>query len=517
MVTSSTNFPPSGQPEPAGPGVEAETAQADIFEEYELLIEEELEGADEEFLASLLDYDEQPLLLVDTDPERAVARQKELMDTVFGGIGEERKPEKRMGLAMQQLDLEQRHALRLLLIYQDPAELAAHLERCLADPSYGYGPDGRGDNGRTIAQAMAGLLADDPAGGDLAHFGSVATAWLEMHREFQQRLLGGRPLSFRSLFDYGDLDSFVPLFQRVGETTWRLGVEGEGKYRDFQGAAAEIWPHLCDTYVQWLDEDNEKWLADLKRKATRLPDTILRAARADRLRKETNRIEVEGAHIILSAGRNDEDKSVSSADWPRMITLANSEGVGMLGLSRLSGHSFFELAWEGGLHVRRFEISGTTRNRVPFEHIELATMLAEALGAEYDLHPEPVTPADVEATYLRRMKAAGAELGAPPQDSSLPRGIEGQPAAAYQVGEVQVTMFYGGQDFAYATAGNPEAGILLRRDSNRGVMAAIPVIHGRPQRGNTLITTPLAELSLQDNNWNRSLCSWAAWLAWVMK
>ena len=52
------------------------------------------------------------------------------MDYCFGGIEEERKPEKRLGLAMQQLDVEQRHALRLLLIYQDPTELAAHLERC---------------------------------------------------------------------------------------------------------------------------------------------------------------------------------------------------------------------------------------------------------------------------------------------------------------------------------------------------------------------------------------------------
>jgi hypothetical protein len=168
------------------------------------------------------------------------------------------------------------------------------------------------------------------------------------------------------------------------------------------------------------------------------------------------------------------------------------------------------------LHVRRFEISSTTRNHVPFEHIELATMLAEALGTEYDLHPEPVTPAEVEAAYLRRMKAGGAELGAPPQGISLPHGTEGQPAAAYRVGEIQVTMLFGGPDFAYARAGDPEAGILLRRDDNRGVMVALPVMHGRPRRGSPLMTTPLAELNLQDNRWNRSLCSWAAWLAWTI-
>ena len=503
MATTEMNNPADGSFEP----VTGDTAQVDLFAEYEAMIAEELDSETEDFLAGLLDYDEQPLLLVDTDPERAVARQKELMDTVFDGIGEERKEEKRIGLAMQQLDVEQRHALRLLLIYQDPAELAAHLERCLADPAYGYGPDGRGDNGRTIAQAMAGVLAEDPAGGNLAE---LAAAWLEMHREFQQRVLSGVPLSFRSLFDYGDLDSFVPLFQRVGDTTWRLGVEEEGKYRDFQGMAAEIWPHLCDTYVRWLDEDNEKWLADLKRRATRLPDTILRAARADRLRKERDRIEVEGTHITLTTERDGED-------WPRMTTLVNGEGVGMLGLSRLSGHSFFELAWEGGLRVRRFEISGTTRNRVRFEHIELATMLAETLGAEHDLHPEPVTPAEVEAAYLRRMKAAGAELGAPPPDPSLPRSAEGWPAAAYRAGNVQVTMLYGGQDFAYATADNPEDGVLLRRDDSRDVMVAMPVMHGRPRRGNTLMTTPLAELNLRDSNWNRALCAWAAWLAGMIK
>jgi hypothetical protein len=331
MVTTNDNNNLGVQPDPAASPAEAETAtaQTELFDEYPFLVDEELDLEDEAFLAGLLDYDEQPLLLVDTEPERAVARQKELMDTVFDGIGEERKAEKRLGLAMQQLDVEQRHALRLLLIYQDPAELATHLERCLADPAYGYGE--RGDNGRTIAQAMAGLLEGDPVAGNLA---DLAAAWLEMHGDFQQRVLSGVPLSFRSLFDYADLDSFVPLLQRVDETTWRLGVEGEGKYRDFQGPAAVMWPHLCDTFVQWLDEDNEKWLADLKRKATRLPDTILRAARADRLRKEIDRIEVEGARIILTTERDDED-------WPRMITLANQEGVGMLGLSRLSGHSFY--------------------------------------------------------------------------------------------------------------------------------------------------------------------------------
>jgi hypothetical protein len=188
----------------------------------------------------------------------------------------------------------------------------------------------------------------------------------------------------------------------------------------------------------------------------------------------------------------------------------------MLGLSRLSGHSFFELAWDGGLHTRRFEISGTTRNRVRFEHIELATLLAETLGAEAGLQPQPVTPAEVEAAYLRRMKAAGAELGPPPENPALPRATEGTPVASYRAGEVTVTMLYGGPDFAYATAGDPEAGVLLRRDDNRGVMAALPVMRGRPRRGSPLMTTPLAEIE-ESAEWRRALCAWVAWLAWVLK
>src|SRR5688572_12303637 len=346
-------------------------AVEEIPEEY-LEFFAELEE-EEELPDFLLDYEEVPILLVDTDGERALARQKEMMERCFGGIGEETKEEKRMGLAMQQLDIEQRHALRLLLIYQDPQELAAHLRRCLEDPSYGYGE--RGDNGRTIAQAMASVAGE----GDLA---AVAAAWLETNGEFQQRILGGTPMSFRSMFDYADLTTFIPLVQRVDENIWRLGIEGEGKHRDFQGSVVEVWPRIGDTYVTWCDEDNEAWLSELKRKAAKLPDSILRAARADRLRKEKNWVQVQGAKIIVTTERNGED-------WPRMIVMKDAEGNNMLGLSRLSGHSFYELAWNGALNVRRFELSGTTRNKVPFEHIELATMTAEALGAEYGLVPDP--------------------------------------------------------------------------------------------------------------------------------
>ncbi|NIP71364.1 MAG: hypothetical protein GTO04_20055, partial [Planctomycetales bacterium] len=88
--------------------------------------------------------------------------------------------------------------------------------------------------------------------------------------------------------------------------------------------------------------------------------------------------------------------------------------------------SFYELVWEGGLHVRRFELSSTTRNRVRFEHIELALALAEVLAVEYEIPLPPVTPVEVEAAYLRRMKAKRAELG-PPQLWELPRAIRGKP------------------------------------------------------------------------------------------
>lgn len=444
------------------------------------------------------DYEETPLLLVDTDPERAVARQKEMMDTVFGGIGEETKAEKRMGLAMQELDVENRHALRLLLMFQDAGHLTTHLQRCLADPPYGYGE--RGDHGRTIAQGMAAVGEDNLA--------EVAANWLATHRDLQQRLLSGVPFSFRSLFDYADLDTFVPLVQRSGDEDWRLGIEGQGKVREFHGPVEQIWPVLCDTYVEWSEQDNDKWLEAVKRRAARLPDSIFRAARADQLRKEVNRVQVSGPRIQLVT-------EAKEMDWPQLMVLRNAEGEGMLGLSRLSGHSFYELAWEGGLHVRRFELSGTTRNRVPFEHIELATLLAETLGAEYNLQPEPVAIEAVEAAYLRRMKAREAELG-PAQLSDLPPAIQGQATASYRVGDIVVTMLRGGEDFAYAVLGSKggNEGVLLRRNSQRGVMAALPVTRGRPQPGSVLMTTPLAELQAGAAS-NRALCSWAAWLVWV--
>ncbi|MCP4934236.1 MAG: hypothetical protein GY927_08545, partial [bacterium] len=387
-----------------------ETAATGAENQAELSAEEEYELVD---LTNLLGYVEVPILLVDTDPERAVARQKEMMDTCFGGIGAETKPEKRTGLAMQQLDVEQRQSLRLLLLYQDVEELTAHLVRCLTEPEYGYGE--RGDNGRTIAQAMNVV-----SGGDLRGIGSE---WLGMYREVQQDILSGYPFNFRSMFDFADLDTFVPLVKRVGDMSWQLGLEGEGKHTIFQGDVASVWPELCDTFVAWCDKDNHAWLTGLKKQAAkRLPETILRVARAERLRKEKYRLEVKENQVILHVVRPSSSPGQTGQNWPRSVVLGDQ-----VGLSRLSGHSFYELTWQGGYNVRRFEISGTRIKKVPFEHIEQAFCMAEILlGGEDETALEPVTPQEIEAAYLRRLKAKRAEVLAP-QITALPRAIQGQP------------------------------------------------------------------------------------------
>jgi hypothetical protein len=251
-------------------------------------------------------------------------------------------------------------------------------------------------------------------------------------------------------------------------------------------------------------------LGDLKRKAAKLPDSILRTARADRLRKEKDLVQIKGTKITLTSERNGED-------WPRMTVMKDAQGNNMLGLSRLSGHSFYELAWNGALNVRRFELSGTTRNKVPFEHIELATLIAEALGAEGGLAPEPVTPEEVEAAYLRRMKAAGAEIG-PAQIRELPKGVQGQVAASYKVPGILVTMLRGGDDFAYITVENSESAFLMRKEMKKGVIAVWPVVRSRPRTvGAPLASAWLAELELKSSGWNRAVCAWGAWLASVLK
>jgi hypothetical protein len=106
-------------------------------------------GSDEDETSFSLDgwpdYEDIPLLLIDLDPARAVGRYREMAE--FCGFVQ---PDTQK-MAVLALEIENRHALRLLLIYEDPDALTKHLKRCLDDPEYGYGQ--RGDNGRTITQA----------------------------------------------------------------------------------------------------------------------------------------------------------------------------------------------------------------------------------------------------------------------------------------------------------------------------------------------------------------------------
>jgi hypothetical protein len=114
------------------------------------------------------------------------------------------------------------------------------------------------------------------------------------------------------------------------------------------------------------------------------------------------------------------------------------------------------------------------------------------------------------------MKLKRAEFG-PPELTGWPETITGRAAAAYKAGNMVATMFVGGEDFAYIT-GPAEADqtILLRRNEQRGIMMALPVRRGRPRPGSPLMTTPLAELEA-GAAWNRALCAWGAWLAWVLR
>ena len=474
----------------AGPG-EEETAQMALIDLF-------LPGGEEGGLA----YIDPPVtLLPDLDEDRLLERLYEMMAAMPSDgkpLSEERKPEKRRGLATQYMDIELRHALRLLLGFgDDPDRLTAHLEQCLADPAFGYGENG--DNGRTIAQ---GLLAT--AEGNLR---DQAASWLATHAGLRQAVMAGDPLVIRSMFDTSELDTYVPVLQRIGDGAWRLGVEGQGKHRDFQGEIWELWPRICVTLVEWEEADQTHWLDGAKRDAARLPDTIQRAAWGDCLSQDRCAIRVDGTRIIVFFAEKkkggDEERS-----WPRSLVLGD-----MVGLSRMSGHSLYELAWEGGLRVRHFEMSNTTRGKVPFEHTELAVRIAEAVG---DAVPKAATPEEVEAAYLRRALSprrggeSSAEMGPPPAEA-LPSAISGQAVASYRVGKITVAVLHGGDDLAYAATG--ETGVVLRRDDRRGVVAALPFARGRVRR-EPLMTTPLADIEITPA-WQRAMCAWAAWLAGV--
>jgi CBS domain-containing protein len=170
------------------------------------------------------------------------------------------------------------------------------------------------------------------------------------------------------------------------------------------------------------------------------------------------------------------------------------------------------------LHARRFEISGTTRNKVPIEHIEMALRLAEALGQEQGLRPAPVSANDVEAAYLRRLKVKRAEV-LRSGEIQLPRCVEGRLVAVYQARDVVAALLHGGNDFAYVIYSGenvtPDHGVLLRCNPMRGVMVALPVIRGRVMQGSVLMSTPLADLDLKSGDWLRALSAWGAWLTKV--
>lgn len=95
-----------------------------------------------------------------------------------------------------------------------------------------------------------------------------------------------------------------------------------------------------------------------------------------------------------------------------------------------------------------------------------------------------MTAAEVEAAYLRRMKAKRAELG-PPQARKLPSFVQGNPVAEYRVNNIVATILHGGSDFAYIAPvssdniGEEETAVLLQRNDQKGVMIAIPVVKGR--------------------------------------
>jgi hypothetical protein len=231
-----------------------------------------------------------------------------------------------------------------------------------------------------------------------------------------------------------------------------------------------------------------------------LPDSLHRIAWAERLRKETVTVIQEGPQVRLNVERLSNDEA-----WPRSLILGDQ-----VGLTRLSGHGYYELVWDGGQQVRRFELSNTSRAKLPVEHIELAVALAEALAGEEGPRPEASGPEAIEALFLRRMKISGAELGPPMTTLPLER-LDGQPVASYVVGSVEVAWIQGGDIVACAV--NREQAVALQRDERRGELSALPVRRGR-LRGQALMRIPLAEVG-SGGAWTRALCAWAAWLAWV--
>lgn len=445
-------------------------------------------------------------LAPDGDLDRLIARQKEMMDAVFGGIGEETKPAKRQGLAQQQLQLEQHQALRLALGFLELPELLEHLQRCLDDPAFGYGE--RGDNGRVIAQGLDAVSREDGFA-----FADAVSAWWKNFEDFRLKVYSGIPFSLRPLFDDTTIDTFLPVLRRDGETTWLLGSKNTGKSRAFEGNLFDVWHKVGDTVVEWVEAENEAWLEKIKAQAARLPFNIQYPAIADRLDKETWTVARQSPgtanEFAVQVSRPPQDEA-----WPRFLVFSDRAGI-----SRLNGHGFYEASWGGGESIRRFELSATSRNRIPVEHTEVALGIAMVLAGP-DAQIEPADTKAIEAAFLRRMKASKITLGPPPADPVLEK-TGSTPSASFSIynakGEelVKTVWMSGGETVACAVI-NGETVMALQADAQNQVLAARPVVKKRVRSSQNVQTTPLNGIDWQPQ-WIRALCAWLGWLAWVLK
>ena len=437
-----------------------------------------------------------PDLVWDGDIDRLISRQQALMDARYDGIGEERQVHKRRGLANQQMQLEQQMALRLALGFGDLEPLLAHLTRCLADPDYGYGE--RGDNGRLTAQMLAAIATEEAVS-----FETMVADWFETSRVLYQQARHGLPILIRPPFDETTLDTFVPVLTCPSEDYWRLGDPARGKTRDFEGHLLEIWGRISDTLVEWMTADNEKWLAAVKRRAEKLPDHLAVAAWADTLLKETYSLAPESkTRFVLHRHRLSGD-----AAWPRFTAVADK-----VGLLRLSGHGFYEVAWGQSEYVRRFELSSTRQRGLPVEHVEIAVNIARVLaeGAEFP----PASPEAIEVAYLRRIKATAVELGPPPAQTPLGDypAIAGYTIHHRHGDPLPVTIFQALELVAFAPIpGRPDEGMALKKDPDRNLLGVWPVRRGVLRRP-LLTGTPLQEVG-KGGAWMRALCAWLGWVA----
>ena len=445
-------------------------------------------------------YLQPPPLAPDENIERLLVRQKELMETVYDGIGEEKKTTKRQGLALQQLQIEQQMALRLTLGFSDAPSLAAHLQRCLDDPEFGYGE--RGENGRVIAQGLQSVAEEEEVSLE-----DVTAAWWEVSEHFRQQVMAGVPFTLRAAFDETLIASFVPTLQYRGGNLWRLGVEGRGHVQDFEGALLEVWNQIGDTMVTWTEQENKDWLDETKKEALRLPFRLQRPAQADRLSKETYTVTRTGATLTLEVARIPQDDA-----WPRFLVVGDQVGI-----TRLNGHGFYELVWDGGEYNRRFDLGGTTKERIPIEHTELVLRMGEVLAGE-GAAAKPASPQEIKAAYLRRMKANKVTLGPPPQ--TLPvDDIKGKAVASYTVAvkkgpQVEVAWIAGGEIRACAVVG--DEAMVLREDKRAKALVIHPVKNRRIRLPQKVLTAPVEGGLWKGPDRVRVLSSWIAWVGWLL-